>query len=219
MNTRRDFLKLGSVAVAGLSLPASAVAALAKLPAKLLSAGYASAEPQEDEIVWLTPASRLLAGDMTFLKTDAQITIRSSFAAKRPGGTAPRIAAIDVAFPAVGYQPDAYPTYRAYQHGTASSGPVAFRVPVEATTGLQLLFTTLNPDADPAQIQQPDDMVRFALGSTTGDEKLQRGVYVVAYGEPGVANWSAVPITRHGRDIVVPNATFSYVVFNVDYAK
>ena len=214
---RRDFLKLGSVAVAGLGLPSSAFAVLGHLPAKLLSAGYAPAEPEENAIVWLTPASKLLSGDIAFLSRDVQVTIRSSFAVKTHGPNA-RIAAIDVAFPATGYQPDAYPTYRAYQRAKESSGPVSFRVPVEATTGLQLLFTRVNPDADASQQQQAEDMVQLSLNSTSADPKLQRGIYVIAYGEPAVANWSAVPITRQGREIVVPNAKFSYVVISIDYA-
>ncbi len=129
---------------------------------------------------------------------------------------------IDVVFPALGYQPDAYPIYRAWsarrdQYGDQASGPVSFRVPVEATTGLQLVFTRMKADTDPTVPQQPDDMLQLSLGSSNAP-KLQRGIYVIAYGEPSVSNWSAVPITRQGREIVVPNAKFSYVVLKIDYA-
>ena len=217
---RRDFLKLGSAAVAGIAgtgWPTSAFAVLNQLPKKFLSAGYAAAEPAENEIVWLTPASKLMSGDIAFLNRDVQVTIRSSFALKSRGPKA-RIAAIDVVFPATGYQANEYPTYRAYQQASESSGPVSFRVPVDATSGLQLLFSRLDPDADLSQPQRADDMVTFKLNGSSSDPKLQRGIYVVAYGEQAAPNWSAVPITRQGRDIVVPKATFSYVVIGIDYA-
>jgi hypothetical protein len=216
---RRDFLKLGSVALAGTAWPSLAFAGLRSLPASLLSVGYAASEPEENKLVWLTAAERLLVGDSSFISRDARVTIRSSRSLPQVGDE--RGASIDVVFPAVGYEPDAYPTYRAWsarrtdsmQH---TSAPVSFRVPVEATTGLQLVFSRLNPDAS-APLDS-ERLMRLSLGSSSSDPKLQRGIYIVAYGEPSVSNWGAVPITRQGREIVVPRAEFSYVVISIDYA-
>jgi hypothetical protein len=216
---RRDFLKLGSVALAGTAWPALAFAGVRRLPKAMLTAGYAASEPEENKIVWLTAAERILAGDSSFISRDARVTIRSSRALSQAGDT--RGASIDVVFPALGFEPDAYPTYRAWsarrdefmQHASA---PVSFRVPVEATTGLQLVFSRLNPDESAAP--EGSGLMRLSLGSSSSDPKLQRGIYIVAYGEPAVSNWGAVPITRQGREIIVPRAEFSYVVLSVDYA-
>src|SRR5450432_2122808 len=77
---RRDFLKLGSVALASTAWPAMAFAGVRHLPASLLTAGYAASEPEEGKIVWLTAAERILAGDSSFISRDARVTIRSSHA-------------------------------------------------------------------------------------------------------------------------------------------
>lgn len=221
---RRDFLKIGSLGLAGLAgtaYPSMAFGALQHLPTSLLSAGYADAEPAEGTVTWLTPAQRLLSGDAGFIGRDAQVTIRSSARAASASDTFEG-AMIDVVFPALGYQPDAYPTYHAWsarrdEYGDQASGPVSFRVPVEPTTGLQLVFTRMRPDTDPSVPQPPDDMLQLGLGFSNAP-KLQRGIYVIAYGQPTVSNWSVVPITRQGRDIVVPHSRFSYVVLEIAYA-
>ncbi|MGZ5493805.1 MAG: hypothetical protein ACXWHG_09350 [Thermoanaerobaculia bacterium] len=100
-------------------------------------------------------------------------------------------AAIDVVFPALGYQPESYPTYRAW---TFRQDQYTYG----ASTG-----------------------VSFRVGSASNAPKLRRGIYVIAYGDAGargVTNWSTVPITCRGNDIVVPDAQFSYVVLKIDYA-
>ena len=229
---RRDFLKLGSLAVAGVAgagFPSFAFGALRKLPASLLSPGYAAAEPEEGAIEWLTPAERLLSGDPAFISRDARVTVRSSSRAASQNGKIGG-AAIDVVFPALGYQPESYPTYRAWtfrqdQYTYGASAGVSFRVPIEATSGLPLLFTRLKTSAvsetAPSGVPVPDEMLRLSLGSASNAPKLRRGIYVIAYGEDGargVTNWSTVPITRRGNDIVVPDAQFSYVVLKIDYA-
>lgn len=228
---RRDFIKIGSLAIFGLAgAGVPSFAGLRNLPTSLLSAGYAETEPQEGAIQWLTPADRMLSGDARFISHDARVRIRSSARAasrnEKAGG-----AAIDVVFPALGYQPESYPTYRPWvfrrdQYGDQASAPVSFRVPVAATTGIQLLFTWLKPTSgsesgDRPPVPAPDAMLRLGLDSVPGAPKLQRGLYVIAYGEPGtrpVSNWAAVAITRHGNEIVVPDPKFSYVVLSIDYA-
>ena len=227
---RRDFLKAGSLAVAGLagtSWPSLAFGAVRTLPGSILSAGYAAEEPKEGEIEWLVPAEKVLAGDAAFISRDARVTIRSSTRAASLNGKIGG-AAIDVVFPAIGYQPDSYPTYRAWSFRqdeflASASSPVSFRVPIDAVGGLQLLFTRMKEEAgaDDGTAPKPDDMVALTLGSSSRLPKLRRGIYVVAYGESGmhgVTNWAAVPITRRSGEIVVPEARFSYVVFSIDYA-
>jgi hypothetical protein len=230
---RREFLKLTSVAVAGLAgsgWPSFALGALRQLPASILSTGYAASEPKEGALVRLSSAESLLMGDSSFISRDAQVTIRSSRAIARSGNPG---VAIDVVFPALGYQPESYPTYHAWsyredQYQQHVSSPVSFRVPIEATSGLRLLFTRFKAEpattasVDGSAVAAPDDMVQLSLGSSSSAAKLQRGIYVVAYGEPGVPsvpNWSALSITRRGNDLVVPEAKFSYLVLSVDYAS
>jgi len=231
---RRDFLKLSSIVVAGLaggSWPSLAFAGFRTLPKARLSAGFAAAEPEEGELTWLTPAERLLSGDAEFLSRDARVTIRSSSRAAEQNDRSGD-AAIDVVFPALGYQPDSYPTYQAWSYrrdrfGQDSSAPVGFRVPIEATQGLQLVFSGSSESDAPNQPAAPDmeagdSIFVLSLESSSRVAKLQRGIYVVAYGEKGNAvspNWSVVAITRHGNEITVPDAKFSYVVLSIDYAS
>src|SRR6476469_10861387 len=82
---RRDFLKLGSIALAGSAWPTLAFAGVRRLPASLLTAGYAAAEPEENKLVWLTAAESILSGDSSFISRDARVTIRSSRALPQPG--------------------------------------------------------------------------------------------------------------------------------------
>jgi hypothetical protein len=227
---RREFMKLSSVAVAGLaasSLPSAAFGALRGLPKALMTAGFSAVEPKEGEVVWLTPAERLLSGDSQFISRDARVTICSSVRAAsqsvKAGGSA-----IDFVFPALGYQPDAYPTYRAWsyrQDGSSQypSAAVAFRVPIVATQGLQLVFSQTIESKQAKPATAAESMLALSLGSSSSNPKLQRGTYVVAYSDYGdnaaQPNWSVVPITRQGNKIIVPDAKFSYLLLSVDYAS
>jgi hypothetical protein len=229
---RREFLKLSAVAVggvAGTAFPMQAFGALRELPKALLSAGYSATEPAEGEITWLMPADRLLTGDAEFLSRDARVSIRSSARAASQAGTVGD-ASIEVVYPVLGYQPDSYPTYRAWSwrgdtHLQSASAAVSFRVPIEATRGLQLVLSTsetLTHDQEAGtQKATGDRMLTLAFDSSKGP-KLQRGIYVVAYSEQGrtlLPNWSVVPISRRGNDIIVPDAKFSYFVLSIDYAS
>jgi hypothetical protein len=223
---RRDFIKLGSVAVGALAGAGYPVLAFGVGRASQIAAGFATSEPQENELVWLTGAARLLSGDPAFIGRDARVTIRSSTRAAAQNSK-PGAAAIDVVFPVLGYQPEAYPSYRAWSWRNdanmgEASAPVSFRVPIDATNGLHLTFRRLELGAaeggDGSTATAPDDVLRLGLDSVSSSPKLQRGLYVVAYGDRIVSNWSAVAITRRNGEIVVPDAKFSYVVLSIDYA-
>ena len=142
---RRDFLKLSSLAVAGLAggaLPVFALPLGQRVSRSLMSIGFAAEEPEANRPVQLDAAAHLLTSDPTFLSRDALVTIRSS--ARALSQSTSRGAAIDVVYPALGFQPDRYPAYRAWScriddHGVESGGGVAFRVPVDGTNGLQLV--------------------------------------------------------------------------------
>jgi hypothetical protein len=230
---RRDFLKLSSLAIAGLAsagaMPILAAPFSQRVSRSLISIGFASAEPQGDELVRLAPAERLLAGDPVFLSRDALVTIRSSARALKSSGES-RGAAIDVVYPALGYQPDQYPVYRAWScrvedGGVQSSGSVAF-VPVDGTQGLQLSLSNFLPESVPETaetILQPtsDEKITLSLGSNFTSPKLRRGVYVIAYRDAdggAIPSWSSSVLARRGNELVIVDAAFSYVVIRVDYA-
>ena len=226
---RRDFLKISSVAVAGLMTGGWPSTLFGASSASILSAGYSDAEPKEGELLRLRSAAALLSGDMQFIKRDAKVTMRSFHSAVQGG---PDSVAIDVVYPVLGYQPDSYPVYHAWMyrrdHLTESASAAGtFRVPVDAMDGMRLVFTRFTSAriaaaSEDAKAQTtPDDTMQFSLATAPGTAKLRRGLYVVSYREPGVSsvgNWSTLSITRKDNDLIVPGASFAYLVFSVDYA-
>jgi len=229
---RRDFLKLSSLAVAGLAggaLPVFALPLGQRVSRSLMSIGFAAEEPDANRPVRLDAAAHLLTSDPTFLSRDALVTIRSS--ARALSQSTSRGAAIDVVYPALGFQPDRYPAYRAWScriddHGVESGGGVAFRVPVDGTNGLQLCLSNFKADDAPTTAESvlrpaPDETITLSLAALSAEPKLQRGVYVIGYRDPAdgpIPAWSSMILARRANDLVIPNAAFSYVVLRVDYA-
>jgi hypothetical protein len=227
---RRDFLRLGSFAVIGLAGGTWPFLAYGADSTSLLSVGYVDAEPEEGTLLWLKPAERLLAGDPAFLARDARVTILSSSRTaqkRRYKGTA-----IDVVYPVHGYQPKAYPIYRAWscrdnESGPTVSAPVAFGVPIVADCGLRLLLTHFKPGENADVVDgtpiASDDSVQLSTGSASGDPKLRRGVYVVACREQSGRsnpNWSSIAITRRdGAVVVAHRERSSHLILRIDYAS
>lgn len=226
---RREFLKTGSAAALGLTVFAVSPGRIfASEPdgrgmAPLLGVGYASSVPEPGGAVRLIPADYALAGDPTFISRGARVAIRSSSRAVREhrqrGGVA-----IDVTHPAFGYAPEKYPRFRAWSYLKDENdvdnvaGPIAFTVPVTATQGLQLVVrrVSINPD-EPAS----EAPLSLTLGSASGEMKLQRGLYVVAFREgPGdsIPSWSSHSVSSEGGQLVVNTTMFSYAVLTVDFA-
>lgn len=201
---RRELLKLGSAAVAGMAVSAWPFAGLAATSPALVSAGYAAQEPEGDASVGLVSANALRGSDGEFLRRDARIAIRSSRRAAKES------AFIDVIYPAAGFSPDSYPTYRAWsvrqdRTGVHTSAPVSFRVPVDARNGLQLIVT---------RVEQPGAAPRAG----TLQLPLHRGIYVIAHAVDAAPRWRSLALIRDQNGIVLRDAPFSYVVLTVGYA-
>lgn len=224
---RRDFLKLTSISVVGVTVagawPTFALAA----SASPLSVGYASSEPEDGGHRSLVAADSMLMGDPSFLSHDAKVTIRSSFRSVAATKQLDSVA-IDVVFPELGANARSYPSFRAWSSGSdgfrhLSSRRVTFRVPMDGMNGLLLNFVreasaaTKNPNAG-----HPDASVTLGLGSSSGEPKLQRGIYVVAFRESNDSAdpvWGRLDLTRRGSELAISGGSFSYVIFSVDYER
>jgi hypothetical protein len=226
---RRDFLKLTSLAVVGFAgsglLPTLAFAKSSDSPVSL---GYSSDLPADGGRRPLTAASSMLVGDPSFLSREAKITVRSSFRATAAAKNLDTVS-IDVVYPELGVDARAYPSFRAWTTGSdgfrhLSSQRATFRVPVDGTSGLQLNLirqpsgTTKNANTG----GKPDATIVLGLGSTAGQPKLQRGVYVVAYRETTDGtdpSWDRLDLVRNGSDLTISGGSLSYAIFTVDYAR
>jgi len=230
---RRDFLRLGSVAVAGLAASGVFSPALfaANEPAivPLLSVGYAPIAPANNGTVRLDYASSLIAGDPAFLSKMAKVTIEGYARGRKYQGNLSGTA-LDAIYPVHGYTPDKYPHFWAFfyagQNGEErASGPLRFTLPVTSNNGAQFLVRRLKSGADSGNGQgaTPErSLLSFSLGVESGSLKLQRGVYVIAFRESGsddAPNWAGYTLRRTNGMLTVPNAPFSYVIVSFAYAK
>ena len=225
---RRDFLKLTSVSIVGVTVAGAwPTFAFAKSASSPLSVGYASSMPEDGGRRSLIAAESMLVGDPAFLSHDARVTIRSSFRSVAATKQLDSVS-IDVVFPELGADAKSYPSFRAWSCGSdgarhLSSRRVSFRVPMDGMNGMQINFVreasaaTKNPNAG-----HPDGTVFFGLGSSSGQPKLQRGIYVVAYRETNDdvdPVWSRLDLTRRGNDLAVSGGALSYMIFSVDYDR
>ena len=226
---RRDFLKTSSAAAVGFTAVALTPRNLFAAPGDgelvpLLSVGYAPSIPEHGQSARLMSAGQALAGDPSFISRGARVTIHSFARATsregKPGG-----AAIDVVHPAIGYAPDKYPRFRAWNYIAdgnrvdSVSGAIAFTVPVTATQGLQFKIRSVFTPANGPANEVP---LALTLSSESGALKLQRGLYVLAFREEKrdpVPSWSGLSVTARGGEYLVDTKAFSYAVVTIDYAS
>ena len=235
---RREFLKAGSIAALGLTLPAGLLKAAAA-PAGLLpvlSVGFTPDAPtRPGSVVRLRAAKEMLAGDPVFLETGVSLRISTFARASRfqntPGGVD-----VNVIFPSYGFKPEEYPEFQAwgFRHVDgvlASSSSLRFTVPVTATEGLRINLTrpqaargraARNSTPTAASKATASSLV-LDPGVTSGSVKLRRGAYVIAIREDAderEPNWDsqALYLGDHGLAIS-SGANFTYLVATVDFPE
>ena len=224
MNTRREFLKLGSVTLvaAGLFAPRSLFASAAGEP--LLGVGFAPALPGPGEWAALADAESMLGSDPSFLRYGAQVSIRGfsrgASYAENPGGV--ELAAL---FPRSG-SADAYRCFHAFSMtGSGTGSPIAFTMPVAAANGLRFRVKRLSATGERRRIASAvspagdEQLVALAVNSG-GDARLQGGVYVFAFREGTFDRepaWPNYRVVNNGGLLSVPYLDVSYVVLEVDY--
>lgn len=228
---RREFLRLSLVAAAGAA--ASGAVPLSLLGAAsgsavdpVLSVGYGSGAPENDQAVRLGDAGGLLSGDVEFLRRSVLVTIGGFARGSKQRGV-PTGHEVDAIFPAHGYTPEKYPRFRAWltvnETDDAISTVARFVLPVSSDGGAQFVVRRLASQAQKsaAPVWQ-ESLLRLGLGVDSGVLKLQRGIYVVAFRDTAgdnVPNWSSYRLVRQGGALTIPSAPFSYVLLTVDYAE
>jgi hypothetical protein len=221
---RREFIKAGSLAAAGLALPGPLLeAAPSPRALPVLSVGHSAGVPSAGERVRLRSAKDLLTGDPSFISQSARLRIgnfaRAARFADAPGGVD-----LAVVFPSYGFRPEDYPQFRAWRFRHAggrrsTSHAVSLTVPVTPADGLRMVFLAPQAAADGSQ-----DLSVLALDTGVGSKvmKLQRGVYVVALREADgerEPNWNRHILTcgENGLSLDSPGL-FTHLILTVDYA-
>lgn len=227
---RREFLKIGSLAIVGTAASGlfrperlfAAAADAAVVP--LLSVGYVPQAPDEEHpAARLGYASELLMGDTAFLSRGARVTLGSFERHSKTRSQAPAGVEIDAIYPANGYAPDKFPRFRAWmainKDGNELGAPGArFTMPVTSTAGVQFVVGRPGSEAN----ENAAALLRLSTGVESGTLKLQRGLYVIAFRESGsdsAPNWGAYRLVWNKGALSIPNASFSYVIMTIDYAN
>jgi hypothetical protein len=235
---RREFLRIGTTAVIGIaatgllnpkSLFAITTGGAAFQP--LLSIGYAPAVPWNGNSAPLRSADSNLTPDPYFITRGARVAVLGS--GRSPNQTnAPGSLYLDAIFPAnsgAASESSRFGFWSVAGHPVRDSfsNRVSFQVPVLATTGLSFLARYKRPalvsaplSNEPPPLEPDNVLFTLSLGGVPGP-KLQGGVYVVALRETAddssSPDWERLRIINNGGNVVVVNATFTYVVMTVDY--
>jgi hypothetical protein len=226
MNTRREFLKLGSVTLvaAGLFGPRSLFAASGELP--LLGVGFGRSIPGPGEWVALDAATSLLGSDPAFLRNGARLAIRGSSRVSSHAGDPSGIEFAPL-FPNLSGGSDAYRCFHAWSmKGSDLSGSISFTMPVAATNGLTFRIKRLAATGERRRIASAipaDDEQRVTLTLDSGSGiKLQAGVYIFAFREGTFDRepaWANYRIVNESGALTVPHLDLSYLVLEVDYRE
>ncbi len=236
---RREFLRISSTAVVGIAAtglinPKSLFAATTSGSAfqPLLSIGYAPAVPWNGNSAPLRSADSNLTPDPYFITRGARVAVLGSNRSPNQKN-APGSLYLDAIFPAnsgAASEDSRFGFWSVAGHSVRDSfsNRVSFQVPVLATTGLAFLARYKRPalvsaplSNEPPPLEQDNVPFTLSLGGVPGP-KLQGGVYVVALREAGgdsssIPDWERLRIINNGGNVVVADATFTYVVMTVDY--
>ena len=234
---RREFLRLSSVAAIGVAVASISerkafAAATDSGIVPLMSVGYAPSLPLAGYSIPLASADSILSPDPRFISTGAHISIvgskRAGSHANVPGGIG-----VDALFPVNHRQPEDPARFRFFSisgrpDNDSISGPVSFTMPVLSTSGVSLLvrrqrpaLAQATPSATPPALESEVSPITLSLGNVAGP-KLTRGVYAFAFREEesdSMSNWGRLSIAPSGDGYIIPGATFSYLLLNVDYAE
>lgn len=223
---RREFLKLASVAAVGVAFSErNLLAATSSGIVPLLGVGYAASLPQDGFSVPMTDASMILSPDPTFISRAARVAVvggaRSKQYANSEGGVG-----MDAYFPITGRDAARYPRFSFWSvSGDSQTGPVSFRVPVLATTGLPFVVRRLRPTNVKTELNtvpplEPEtSAVTLSLGNVDGP-KLTRGVYAFAFREEAgdaAPSWSRLSLINQKGQYSLSGLGVTYVLLQVDY--
>jgi hypothetical protein len=230
---RRDFLRLGSVAIVGIATTAAVAEnatqgiaeAFISQPLPLLGVGYCnpgSAQPSR-----LIAAANLPSGDALLRSAPVRVSVKAFHRASQHGAL-PMSVGLNVHYPG-----DArFMAWHSSVRGSRStnSSPVSFLASAEDSGALTMSLESRTPRTALARrlMSQSEPRVEesvFSLGFASG-AKLRRGIYVVAFRESSgekTPDWSSLRFDAadsriHGSAIIGSRpAPFSYVVLSTGY--
>ena len=223
---RREFLKLASVAAVGVAFSErNLLAATTSGIVPLLGVGYAASLPRDGFSVPMADASTILSPDPTFISRAARVAVvggaRSKQHANSEGGVG-----MDAYFPITGRDAARYPRFSFWSvAGNSQTGPVSFRIPVLATTGLPFVVRRLRPTNVKTALNtipplEPEtSAVTLSLGSVDGP-KLTRGVYAFAFREEAgdsAPSWSRLSLINQKGQYSLTGVGVTYLLLQVDY--
>lgn len=229
---RREFLRISSAAAMGLAVAAigepKLFAAGTAGITPLMDVGYGPSLPAAGYSVPLASASSILSPDPRFISSGARVAVVGAKRAARHANAAGGIA-VDALFSVSHRRPDDPLRFNFFSVSgrpdhDAISGPVAFTVQVPSTSGVSFTVRGQRPSQAETEAMPPLDpgvsQLTLSLGSVAGP-KLARGIYVLAFREAeddSMTDWRRMAIVPAESGYAISNATFSYLILNVDYA-
>ncbi len=224
---RRQFLKIASVAAVGVAFSERRLfAATSSGIVPLLGVGYAASLPEDGFTVPMADASTILSPDPTFISRAARITVLGASRAKQYANT-PGGIGVDAYFPITGREAGKLPRFAFWSAANdAMTGPVSFRMPALATTGLTFVVRRLRPTAGDGKLntvpalETETSPLTLSLGNADGP-KLARGVYALAFREENgdsAPSWSRTLLTHQNGQYSLSGVTgVTYVLLQVGY--
>lgn len=224
---RRQFLKIASVAAVGVAFSERRLFAATSLGiVPLLSVGYADHLPEDGFTVPMADASTVLSPDPTFINRAARITVAGGSRAKQYANT-PGGIGVDAYFPITGREVGKFPRFAFWSAvNDATTGPVSFRMPALATTGLTFVVRRMRPTAGDGELNtvpalEPETSpLTLSLGNADGP-KLARGIYALAFREENsdsAPSWSRMLLMHQNGKYSLSNAAgVTYLLLQVDY--
>src|SRR5258708_24843247 len=224
---RRQFLKLASVAAVGVAYSErSLFAGTSSGIVPLLGIGYAASPPADGFTVPMADASTILSPDPTFISRAARITVVGASRAKQYANTTGGVG-VDAYFPITGRETAKSPRFTFWSGANgAMTGPVSFRMPALATTGLAFVVRRMRPTVGDGKLntvpalEKETSPLTLSLGSADGP-RLARGIYALAFREENgdiAPSWSRTLLTHQKGQYSLSGVTgVTYVFLQVGY--
>lgn len=224
---RRQFLKLASVAAVGVAFSErNLFAASSSGIVPLMGVGFAPSLPGNGYTVPMTDASSILSPDPAFINRAARVTVIGASRAKQHADATGGIG-VDAYFPITGREAGKYPRFSFWSAANESmTGPVSFRMPALATTGLTFVVRRVRQttatgalNTVPA-LETETSPLTLSLGNVEGP-KLARGVYALAFREEdgdSAPSWGRMLlINQDGKYSLSGAAGLTYLLISVAY--
>ena len=223
---RRQFLKVASVAAVGVAFSERKLfAAMGSGIVPLLGVGYTPSLPLDGFSVPMSDASAILSPDPAFIRRAARVTVlggsRGQQRLNSDGGIG-----VDAYFPITGREAGSYPRFSFWSAtGNTAAGPLSFRMPALATTGLSFVVRRIRPtvvsgDLNAVPALEPEiSPLTLSLGNVPGP-KLARGVYALAFREEandGAPSWGRTLLVNQKGQYSLSGAGVTYLLLQVDY--